>query len=51
MATTTLHAALLKRGVLIKDLGATIKGCMRVTVGSPAENKAFLKALKEAMVR
>jgi len=44
-----MHAALLKRGVLIKNLGAMVKGCMRVTVGTPSENKAFIKALREAL--
>ncbi|MHB8729780.1 MAG: histidinol-phosphate transaminase [Sulfuricaulis sp.] len=40
------------RGVLIKNLnsaGAVLKGCLRVTVGTPEENDAFLKALEAAL--
>ncbi len=43
---------LLARGVLIKNLnptGGMLTGCLRVTVGTPQENIAFLKAL-EAVV-
>jgi len=44
-----VHAGLLKKGVLVKNMDAVIKGCLRVTVGSPPENDAFLKALGELM--
>ena len=40
------------RGVLIKNLnssGGVLKGCLRVTVGTPSENDAFLKALEAAL--
>ncbi|MGA9032078.1 MAG: histidinol-phosphate transaminase [Sulfuricaulis sp.] len=40
------------RGVLIKNLnssGGMLKGCLRVTVGTPSENDAFLKALEAAL--
>ncbi len=40
------------RGVLIKNLnssGGALKGCLRVTVGTPDENAAFLKALEAAL--
>ncbi|MBI3778158.1 MAG: histidinol-phosphate transaminase [Gammaproteobacteria bacterium] len=40
------------RGVLIKNLnssGGVLKGCLRVTVGTPDENAAFLKALEAAL--
>jgi histidinol-phosphate aminotransferase len=37
--------ALLRKGVLVRNLKDTVKGCLRVTVGTPAENTAFLKAL------
>ena len=39
-------------GVLIKNMRADeglLKSCLRVTVGMPAENEAFLDALEEAM--
>lgn len=44
--------ALRDRGVLIKNLnssGGMLKGCLRVTVGAPSENDAFLKALEAAL--
>ena len=40
------------RGVLIKNLnpaGGVLAGCLRVTVGTPAENDAFLKALAASL--
>ena len=40
-----LYHGLLKRGVLVRNLNDAIKGCLRVTVGTPEENTAFLKAL------
>lgn len=44
-----VYAALLKRGVLIRNLNGLIKNCLRVTVGTDKENTAFLKALKETL--
>jgi histidinol-phosphate aminotransferase len=44
-----VHAGLLRKGVLIKNLDSVSKGCMRVTVGTKKENDAFLKALREAL--
>ena len=44
--------ALLAAGVLIKDLsgaGGALTGCLRVTVGTPEENAAFLQALRGAL--
>jgi histidinol-phosphate aminotransferase len=41
--------ALLAAKVLIKNLDGMIPGCLRVTVGTPAENSAFLAALKRAL--
>lgn len=40
-------SALIKKGILVRDLTRSVRGCLRVTVGTPEENKAFLKALKE----
>jgi histidinol-phosphate aminotransferase len=40
-----LWAALLERGVLIRDVG--LSGYLRVTVGNEAENNLFISALKE----
>ncbi len=44
-----VYRELLQKGVLVRNLNDVIKGCLRVTVGTPAENTAFLKALKEAV--
>ncbi len=41
-----VHASLLKKGVLVRNLKDVVKGCLRVTVGAPKENDAFLKALR-----
>ena len=49
---TATVAALRERGVLVKDLhGASplLRDCVRVTVGRPEENAAFLKALEEVI--
>jgi histidinol-phosphate aminotransferase len=42
---------LLERSVLVRDCSAwpNLDGCLRVTVGTPEENTAFLAALKEAL--
>jgi histidinol-phosphate aminotransferase len=39
---------LLKKGVLVRDVSdqPKLSGCLRVTVGKPRENNAFLRALK-----
>ncbi len=41
-----------ERGILIKNLhpsGGLLTNCLRVTVGSPDENKSFISALKEIL--
>lgn len=46
-----VHAALLRERVLIKNLDrpdGPLAGCLRVTVGTPDENQAFLRALRVA---
>ena len=40
-----LWAALLEKGVLIRDVG--LSGYLRVTIGNEAENKLFVSTLKE----
>jgi len=42
---------LVARGVLVRDCGSWpgLDGCLRVTVGTPAENDAFLNALEEIL--
>jgi histidinol-phosphate aminotransferase len=46
-----LWEALLQAGVLVRDFSRwpRLDGCLRVTIGRPDENDAFLTALKEAM--
>jgi histidinol-phosphate aminotransferase len=48
---TKVFQALKKRGILVKNLDRTgpLKGCLRVTIGTPAENKEFLKTLKQIL--
>lgn len=48
-AADRMFAALKSRGILIKNrthAHALLTGCLRVTVGTPAENDAFIAALK-----
>ncbi len=47
-----IHRALLERGVLIKNLsgaGGALGDCLRVTVGTPDENRTFLEALQASL--
>lgn len=45
------HAGLLAEGVLVRNLddGALLADCLRVTVGLPEENEAFLSALSKVV--
>jgi histidinol-phosphate aminotransferase len=42
---------LLDRGVLVRDCSSwpRLSGCLRVTIGTPAEDDAFLAALEDAL--
>lgn len=53
MAGTTMWQALLERGVLVRDCGSwpRLERCLRVTVGTKAENDAFLDAIDEILTR
>ena len=44
-----LYKGLLKRGVLIRNMKGIAGGCLRVTVGTPAENNTFIKNLKQLL--
>jgi len=49
---TRIFEAIKARGVLIKNVhpqGELLTDCLRVTVGTPDENQAFLQALKLAL--
>jgi histidinol-phosphate aminotransferase len=48
-AADRVFQALLEAKVLIKNLDGMIPGCLRVTVGTPQENSAFLAALRRAL--
>ncbi len=45
---SSIHRQLKKKGILIKNLDkpGPLKDCLRVTIGTPAENREFLKTLK-----
>lgn len=42
-----LHASLLKKGVLIRNMDSAREGALRVSIGTDKENTFFLKAMKE----
>lgn len=47
-----IFAAIKQQGVLIKNLspqGGLLADCLRVTIGKPEENQAFLTALKQSL--
>jgi histidinol-phosphate aminotransferase len=50
-AGTEVWQGLVERGVLVRDCSSWpgLEGCLRVTVGTPEENGAFLAALAEAL--
>ncbi|MEX2324221.1 MAG: histidinol-phosphate transaminase [Nitriliruptoraceae bacterium] len=47
-----LFDRLLARGVLVRDFSTTrrLQGCIRVTIGTPDENEAFLTAVRDVIV-
>jgi len=44
-----IYNGLMKRGVLIRNMNSVIRGCLRVTVGTPHENREFIHALKKVL--
>jgi histidinol-phosphate aminotransferase len=48
---TKVFQALKKRGILVKNLDrpGPLKGCLRVTIGTPAENTEFLTELQKVI--
>lgn len=46
-----LHRLLLEQGISVKNLSSLplLRNCLRVTVGTPRENRIFLQELKEAV--
>lgn len=52
--TDAVFAALKERGILVKNLnsvGGALMACLRVTVGTPEENRAFIQALKDVLLQ
>ena len=43
------YAALKQQNVLVRNLNPGIRNCLRVTVGTPEENRILLNALREAL--
>jgi histidinol-phosphate aminotransferase len=48
---TAVFTALKRRGILVKNLDrpGPLEGCLRVTVGTPAQNRDFLKNLRTCL--
>jgi histidinol-phosphate aminotransferase len=48
---TSIWKGLLEHSVLVRDISdwPGLKGCLRVTIGTPAENDRFLSALHEVL--
>jgi histidinol-phosphate aminotransferase len=42
-----IYKGLLRKGVLVRNMKGVVDGCLRVTVGTPEENRIFLNALRE----
>ena len=48
--SSQIAGALLKEGVIIRDMGFWgLDTYIRVTIGTPEENKKFIRALKEIL--
>jgi histidinol-phosphate aminotransferase len=49
--STRIQAKLKQAGILIKNLSkpGPLKNCLRVTIGTPAENREFLATLKKLL--
>lgn len=48
-AADRIYEGLLRKGILVRNMNGIFDGCLRVTVGRPAENTAFLKALRQLL--
>jgi len=44
-----IYKRLLKKGVLVRNMNGVVNNCLRVTVGTPEENRIFLNAMKEVI--
>ncbi|HDO21481.1 MAG TPA: aminotransferase class I/II-fold pyridoxal phosphate-dependent enzyme, partial [Nitrospirae bacterium] len=46
-----VYKMLLARGVLVRNVSDAVKGCLRVTVGRPEENRIFVNELSKILKR
>lgn len=44
-----VYRRLLKKGILVRNMRGVVDGCLRVTVGTPDENRVFLNTLKRVL--
>lgn len=44
-----IYKRLLKMGILVRNMNGVVNNCLRVTVGTPEENRIFLNAMKEVI--
>jgi histidinol-phosphate aminotransferase len=44
-----VYQGLLDESVLVRDMKGLVEGCLRVTIGTPDENRIFLRALKKVL--
>jgi histidinol-phosphate aminotransferase len=44
-----IYKGLIKKGILVRNMSGVVDGCLRVTIGTPGENKGFIKVLKEVI--
>jgi histidinol-phosphate aminotransferase len=42
-----IFTTLRSKGIIIRNRTAEIKNCLRITVGSPEQNKILINAIKE----
>lgn len=42
-----VYRALLKKGILVRNMDSLVKGCLRVTVGTERENSLFLEEIEK----
>lgn len=44
-----VYKGLLKYGVLVRNMKGVVDGCLRVTVGTPDENRVFIESLRKVL--
>jgi len=46
-----VYKGLLRHGVLVRNMKGVVDGCLRVTVGTPEENRMFIESLRGVLER